>query len=152
MRAKMPPGKAMWGVSMAESIICPKCSFEIEVSTALAAQLRDQLRKEFEADARRKDQEIVQREQQIRLREQEIDTSRQSIEAEVLKRLGAERLQLMQDAKTKAQESIVAEVAELQGQLTETRDKLGLAQKTELQIRKDRRELEDQKNALELTI
>ena len=35
------------GAVMAESIICPKCSFEIEVTEVLATQLRARLQAEF---------------------------------------------------------------------------------------------------------
>jgi hypothetical protein len=137
---------------MAESIICPKCSFKIEVSTALAAQMREHLRKEFEADARRKDQEIMQREQHVRRQEQEVEASRQAIEVEVLTRLSAERNQVLQEATTKVQASVAVEMGDLQEQIKEARGKLNLAQKTEFQLRKERRELEDEKSALELTI
>lgn len=35
---------------MSDTIICPNCQFEIEVTEVLSAQLRSQLQKEFEAD------------------------------------------------------------------------------------------------------
>lgn len=35
---------------MSDTIICPKCKFEIEVTEVLSSQLREQLRKEYDAD------------------------------------------------------------------------------------------------------
>jgi hypothetical protein len=97
---------------MADKIVCPNCSIEIEVSAALSAQVRENMRTEF----------------------------------------AAERNQLIQDAKQKAQASTDLEMQDLQGQLAESRRKLGDAQKAELQLRRQRQELEDEKVALELTL
>ena len=94
----------------------------------------------------------MQREQRVRMQEQEVEGARQTVEAEVAKRLSAERIHVLQDATTKVQQSVAAKMGDLQDQLREARGKLSEAQKTEFQLRKDRRELEEGKNALELTI
>src|ERR1700732_1766889 len=78
------------GTLMTDTIICPRCNYEVEVTTALSAQLREQLRKEME---------------------------------------GSE----LERFKQQALESVAVEFADLQGQLAEARNKLGLAQKVELQ-------------------
>lgn len=35
---------------MSDTVFCPNCKFEIEVTEVLSAQLRTQMQKEFEAD------------------------------------------------------------------------------------------------------
>jgi hypothetical protein len=43
---------------MADILLCPNCGIEIEVSAVFSAQLREDLRREFEIEARQKDREI----------------------------------------------------------------------------------------------
>jgi hypothetical protein len=117
-----------------DTLLCPRCGQEIEVSTALA----DQLRKEFEADARRKEAELAQRERLLELA--------------VEKRVAAEQSRLLDDARAKAEQALAVELADLRSQLSESSEKLQEAQRAELQLRKDRRELESQKNELELAV
>jgi hypothetical protein len=62
------------------------------------------------------------------------------------------RQELDVDFRKKAQESVAAELHDLQEQLTTTRTQLVEVRKTEVQVRKERRQLEDEKQALELTV
>ncbi len=48
---------------MADTLLCPKCGLEIEVSTTLSAQLRDHLRKEYEGEAQRNEAQLIQQAQ-----------------------------------------------------------------------------------------
>lgn len=137
---------------MTDTIRCPNCKVEIEVSAVLADQLRGQLRKEFEAQARRKDEEVTKREGNLRTREQALEASRQSLEQQLAERLAQEQPRLLLEAETKAKAAIALEVHDLTDQLTQAKTKLGEAQRSELQLRKERRELEAQKQELELTV
>jgi hypothetical protein len=83
---------------MAETIICPNCHFEIEVHAAAAAQMRDHIRKELEAEVRRKESEIAARERTLRLHEQELESSRQSLDQELQIRLSQQRTALLEEA------------------------------------------------------
>ena len=126
-----------------DTLLCPNCGTAIEVSTALSAQLREHLRKEYEIEVRRKEADIARRAEA--LCEQE-----QALEQEITRRLAQEEPQLIQQAQLKAKESLAVEFGDLQNQLVETKQKLGDTQQAELQLRKDRRELETQKSELEL--
>jgi len=68
---------------MPNTIICPKCKTEIEVTEALSSQLRDELREQYEAEARRKEQEFVVREDAIKHREAALATAQESIDQQV---------------------------------------------------------------------
>jgi len=137
---------------MAQSIVCPNCRFEIEVSDALSTQLRQQLRSEFEAEGRRKENDFLRREEGLRHRQQELDASRQSLEQEVVNRVAQERSHILQEAENHARETLCAEINDLQAQITDGKQKLADAQAAELQLRKERRDLEDEKRVLELTV
>ena len=50
---------------MSDTIICPNCKIEIEVTEVLSAQLRTQMQKEFEAEIRKKEAAIADREKDV---------------------------------------------------------------------------------------
>ena len=137
---------------MADTLRCPNCSLEIEVSTVLSAQLRESLRKELETEVREKDREFARRQQGLREQEQKLDAVRQALEQEVVCRVTQQRTQLFQDAETHAKESVALEMKDLQEQLIESKTRLEQAQSAELLQRKERRELEAQKQELELSV
>jgi hypothetical protein len=137
---------------MPQSITCPNCQFQIEVADALSAQVREEVRQELQADARRKESVLAAREETIRQREAAIEESRRLLDEEIANRLNEERARLQDQAKSKAEESIAVEISDLRGQLTEAKEKVIEARKAELQLRKDRRELEERQQELELTV
>ncbi len=137
---------------MADTITCPNCKFQIEVSAALSAQIRDDLRSELEATTRQEKEGLAKFEVEVRQREYALEESWRALELEISKRLSQEQERLQQEAKTKAQELFAVDLQDLRGQLSEAKEKLGQAQQTELQLRKERRDLEDQKQEVELTI
>ena len=135
---------------MADTLRCPNCSFEIEVSTVLAAQVRESLQKELETQARYKESDLARREEQLRDKQQNLEASRQALEQEVLTRVAQQREALLEDAKKQARASLAVEMQDLNAQLSESKTKLEAAQAAELELRKERRELETQKQELEL--
>ncbi len=98
---------------MSNTITCPKCAYEIELTEALSAQLRQHLQQEFEADAQRKEQAFAEREQLLRDRERSLDE-------QVTQRIAQERQLIEADATTKAQQTVAVEVQDLKEQLQES--------------------------------
>lgn len=133
-------------------IICPSCKTEIEVTEVLSAQLRGELRKEFETEQRKKDGQLAEREAAIQRQAVEVQQAKLAIDEQVTAKLEKERRQLTEAALKKAKEDVALELKDSQSQLTETQAKLKAAQEAELELRKQRRELEEQKSALELTV
>ena len=74
------------------------------------------------------------------------------IDEKILNRLAQERTRLLEEAREKTRESMALEMQDLMEALTEARTKLGEAQQLALQLRKERRELEAQKQELELAV
>jgi hypothetical protein len=140
------------GIPMQGTIQCPSCGCEIAVSETLTAQINHHLRQEFDAESRRKDNDIAKRVDEIRQREQILEASRQAMEQEIIARVGQERNHLLQEAQANAKKSVSIEMHDLQEQLTTARNQATEAQKTELQLRRERRQLEAEKQALELTV
>lgn len=137
---------------MTDTILCPSCGSEIIVSETLSAQIRQQLRLEFDQDARRQEADLERRLGEIRQKEQQLKLSRESIEQEVANRVAVEQTRLAAEARTQAEQAVALELHDLQGQLTQANDKILEARKAEIDLRKERRELEERKNELELTV
>jgi hypothetical protein len=134
------------------NIVCPNCKFEIEVTEVLSAQLRGEIRKEFEAEQRKKDAQLTERENALQRQLTELQQAKATIEQQVADKLEKERQQLSENALKKAKEQVAVELQDSRQQLEEIRGKLKSAEQTELELRKERRQLAEQKEALELTV
>ncbi len=91
---------------MPDTIICPKCKYEIEVTEVLSSQLRDQLTKEYEAEGRRKDEAIAAKAADLQKREAALEASKLAIDDEVQARLAKERILRDKEAAAKAKEDV----------------------------------------------
>ncbi len=137
---------------MSDTVICPQCQHEIEVTEVLSAQLRGQLQKEFEAQLRRKESDFEKREREIAKGRDELAKGQQEVERRVSEQLAKERKQLEGDLLVKAREQVAVELRDRDQQLAETSQKLKASQNAELELRKERRALEEEKSALELSV
>ena len=137
---------------MSDTVICPNCKFEIEVTEVLSAQLRTQLQKEFEADIRKKESAIADREKEVVRAKEDVAKAQLDIDRRVDEKLDKERKQLSDDALAKAREQVTLEIRDKDQQLSEANAKLKAAQDAELLLRKERRALEEEKQTLELTL
>lgn len=137
---------------MPDNITCPKCGTRIEVTEVLSAQLREQLRSEFEADARQKEQEFATREQALRERQAALESSQKGLDCEIEARLAKERESLVRQAHQKAKQDVAVELKDRESELAEAKTKLQEAQQAELALRTKTRELEEQKREFDLTL
>jgi hypothetical protein len=137
---------------MTDTIVCPSCGADIAVSEILAAQIRQNMRQEFDREARQKDRELEQRLDEIRRQERALTAAQQLMEQEIATRVAQEQARLAEEARKQAQESVKLEMCDLQDQLADAKEKITQAHQAELQLRKERRELEDQQRELELTV
>jgi hypothetical protein len=124
-------------------IICPHCHREIPLSEAISHQIREQLRKEFNSEVKKKEEELAEKEQAL---SQKVE----ALEEDYAKKLKSEKARLEGEAKKKAEQSVAIELEDLKAQVTEKEGKLQEAKTKELQLRKERRELEEKRQALEL--
>lgn len=137
---------------MSDAIICPNCQLAIEVTEVLSAQLRLELRKELEGEIRNKEAVITQREREVARAKEDVARANEDIECRIAEQLAKERKQLSDAALAKAREQVALELQDKDQQLADATAKLQAAQAAELALRKERRELEEQKQTLELTV
>src|SRR5262245_4838587 len=88
--------------SMADQITCPSCHFEFEISEVLASQLRDELRREYDAERRQLEHEFAGRQEDLRERTLALEAAQAALEQQIAERLAAERGRLEKDAAERA--------------------------------------------------
>ncbi len=131
---------------MAEpTLTCPHCGRGIPLTEALSNQIKEGVRREYEARAREKEAELKRREDEIRKKAAELDDT-------VAKRLALEKARLQTDAEARAREELSNELKDLREENGEKARLLDAARKNELELRKKARELEEEKKGLELEV
>ena len=137
---------------MSDTITCPNCQTEIEISEALSAQLKADLRRQFDQKRKASELEIAKREDLLKSRIKKVETAEKSIDEKVEARLATERHELFKKATEKAKETVAVELQDQAAELTSAKQKLKAAQEAELELRKKTRELDEQKQEMELTL
>ncbi len=131
---------------MAEAVInCPFCGKAIPLTEAIFHQIRDELRKEFETEAKKRQDEIARREEILSRKEKELTE-------EVSRLVALEKKKLEDEARREAEKKFCLELKDLQEQVREKDQRLEESRKIELELRKERRELEEKHKAFELEL
>ncbi len=151
---------------MAETIKCPKCGTEIELTDALRRKLEAQLEsqrqalkqqeKELEARQKTVDEQVAEQvkteRKKIAEQEKELEARQKTVDEQVAEQLKTERKKIAEQEKAK----ILAEQSEqteaLEAELKEKRQMLSEANRKELELRKQQQKLEDEKATSELTV
>jgi hypothetical protein len=145
---------------MAEpTITCPYCHRDIRLNESLAAPLIEATRRDYEERLAGKDAEIAEREQVLAARAEELAKTQDGIDAEVGRKLLAERGKIVADEARKAKLAAATDLAAREQQIAELADLLKTrdaqvteAQKVEAEARRKQRELDDAKRELDLTV
>src|SRR5256885_5121371 len=145
---------------MAEpTIICPQCKTEIKLTESLAAPLLESVRRDYEQRLSQKDADMTKREQAITERAQSLEKAKATLDQQVAQKLQQERFRIAAEEQQKAKLTLgndldqkVKEINNLQDILKQRDTKLAEAQKTQAELIRKQRELDDAKQELELTI
>ena len=136
------------------TIKCPHCKAEVGFTEALAAPLIRANKKIAE-----KETEIAKRESAVSAQRAELARAVKSIEQQLTAKLKTERERIAAEETTKAQllsatdlESRSREIADLQREIQQRDSKLAEAQKTQAELLRKQRELEDEKSVMDLQI
>lgn len=132
------------------TITCPNCKTEIKLTESLAAPLVESTRRQYEEQLAAKDADISQREAAMA-------RAQESIDEQVETKLATARAAIVTAEAQKARTAVADEIARVQQEKTAAEEllqdrnaKLLAAQKTELDLRKERQQLQDEKDQFEL--
>ena len=145
------------------AITCPNCKTEIRLTESLAAPLIETTRKQFQQQLAQKDDEIAKREQSILEKERQFTISKNKLDEQVASQvedqLKIDRARITAEESRKSKQAFAndleqrsREIAELQAILKSQEAKLTEAQKTQADLLRKQRELDDAKRELDLTI
>ena len=141
------------------TIICPNCKTEIKLTESLAAPLIESTRRDYEKRLALKDTDIARKEDSLREREEAVTKAKQAIDDQVAAKLAEERAKIVSEESKKAKLALQSdidqkarELAELQEVLTQRDIKLAEAQKAQADLIRQKRELDDARRELELTV
>jgi len=136
---------------MSEQVMtCPYCNKEIPLSEAISHEMREKLQKEFEDQSKKKEQQLFKMEQSLLLKEKELEISKKTLNEQVAEKVKLEKEKIERDAKQNAKESVNVELKDLREEIEEKEKRLQESQKAELELRKSRRILEEDKKNFEL--
>ncbi len=141
------------------TITCPNCKTEIKLTESLAAPLIESTRRDYEKRLTLKDTDIAKKEESLREREAAVSKAMQAIDDQVAEKLLQERAKIVTEESKKAKLALqmdidqkARELAELQEVLTQRDIKLAEAQKAQADLIRQKRDLDDAKRELELTV
>lgn len=137
---------------MADTITCPSCKAEIPLSDAITHSLKEQFTREFDLRQRDLEQTIAAREKKLGEQVRVLEQSKLDLDAQVANKLEAERRKLTEQAQLQARAGLSVEMEDLKNQLAARAAKLEEAQRNELVLRQQQRELEDRTKNLELEV
>lgn len=135
-----------------QTIRCPNCGSKIPLTEAFYSQVREGLRKEYEAKEQARTAELRERERSLEARLAEVEASKKSLNEELARKLAVEKAKLEDEAKKKARADMEVELKDLREEAEERRKELDSARAAELDFRKKLRELEDEKKNMELEV
>ena len=145
------------------AITCPNCKTEIRLTESLAAPLIETTRRQFQQQLAQKDDEIANREQGILEKERQLTIAKNKLDEQVAiqveDQLKIDRARITAEESRKSKQAFAndleqrsREIAELQAILKSQEAKLTEAQKTQADLLRKQRELDDAKRELDLTI
>ena len=145
---------------MAEpTVVCPQCRTEIKLTESLAAPLLESVRRDYDQRLTQKDTDIAKREKLLNERAETLEKAKQSLDQQVEQKLQLERSRITAEEQRKAKLAIgndldqkSKEISTLQEVLKQRDTKLAEAQKTQAELIRKERELDDAKRELDLTI
>ena len=141
------------------TIVCPNCRTEIKLTESLAAPLIAETRKQFEQQLALREADFTKREADLRTSQDELAKARDAINDEVATRLKAERTAIVEAEAKKARLALAGDLeqkdrqlVDLQEILTANNAKLAEAQKTQAEVLRKQRELDDARRELDLAV
>jgi hypothetical protein len=118
------------------TIKCPGCGEAIPISEAIHHQIAERTRQEFKAEA-------LEAKRLLAARERELNEKASALDQTISERLAAERVNISKELEAKFRSGLSTEIADLKRQANERSERLAQAQAVELELRTEKRNLED---------
>ncbi|MEK7773209.1 MAG: DUF2130 domain-containing protein [Deltaproteobacteria bacterium] len=135
-----------------QTIICPHCNKEIELTEALSGRIKEEVRKDFEGRVREKELELKKAQEDLTRRGRALEDSKRALEESYEIKLAVEKVRLADEARKRASEQVDVELKDLKERNSEKERLLAGHVKAELDMRKKMREMEEERKRLDLDV
>ena len=135
-----------------DKIKCPNCGALFPITETLHHQLAEQARDELKNEVVEQQKALAAREKTLKEREAGLLAAEGEIDQKVDEKLRLATAGIEKAALEKARAGLIVELEALKGEAAEKDKALKQAQEAEIQLRKERRELEEKTKALELEV
>jgi hypothetical protein len=125
------------------TIKCPGCGEAIPISETIHHQIAERTRQEFKAEA-------LEGKRVLTARERELNEKTAALDQTISERLAAERVSLSKELEAQLRTGFSTEIADLKRQADERSKRLAQAQAIELELRTEKRNLEEREKARDL--
>ena len=139
-------------MSQEPMLSCPNCGEEIKLTESLAAPMVAAVEEKYQKQLAQKDKTIADKEAALAVELDELAAGREQLEARVREQVKEGHDRIRTEEVAKAEESVLANVKEMQEQLTANSEKLAEAQKEQATLLRKQREFEEKESELELTV
>ncbi len=133
-----------------QKIQCPKCGESISIDDVLTRQIEEKIKKDLQAAQQVKEKELARKSEELKKQASELAENKKNIDSVIADKLKAEKLKIFKEARTEAEKEQTALTTLLEEQLKNKDEKLAQATKNEVQLRKEKIKLEEDKQAFEL--
>jgi hypothetical protein len=130
---------------VSNTITCPNCQAQIEITEVISSQLRASIRGELETELNASRQRLKQQQEELARQQQQLQQQMEAVGEQVRTKLAEERQKLEQ--KVRAQMHV--ELQDRDEQLNDLRGQLKAAQEKELAVRRKEREIEQLRSQLD---
>jgi hypothetical protein len=130
---------------VSNTITCPSCQAQIEITEVISSQLRASIRGELETELNASRQRLKQQQEEIVRQRQELQQQMEAVGEQVRTKLAEERQKL----ERKVREQMHVELKDRDEQLNDLRGQLQAAQEKELALRRREREIEQLRSQLD---
>jgi IS30 family transposase len=122
---------------------CPGCGEAIPISETIHHQIAERTRREFKAEA-------LEGKRILAAKEHELNEKAAALNKTISDRLAAERANLSKEIEARLRSGLSTEIADLKRQADERSERLAQAQTIELELRTEKRNLEEREKARDL--
>lgn len=137
---------------MVNSLACPNCNHEIELTELMRTQVASQIRRELDAQAAARERELDKQNEEVSRQKRQLEKDRESIAEQIRVQVAQRQKELVVEANKRAKDAVAIELADRDEQLTELTASLDSARKQELELRKMHRQLQTEKDMLKLEV
>ena len=135
-----------------DTVKCPECGFEIALSAALTGGIRESLRSEVAAEALALERELETKQEEISKREREVARQIRSVADDVDKQVSKQLEKVRKEQFDLAAEAVSVKTQSLEDELAKKAEAVRAAELKELGFLKEKRELEEKTERLELDV